>query len=136
MSTEDIEDDGPHTGDVQTEGNPGSETGPNNTTGEIRMSTPKSLISANQTDVFVQNQNTYGAAALSGIAVAAGHTAVVLVHTAEALTDETLAALFDGTGESAEILAQDNVPEAEGYSAALEGRLHVKYTRAAANSND
>lgn len=133
MSTEEIEDDGGHYGDIQNTGNTDDPaTEPNNTTGETKMSNPKSLISANQTEVFVQNQNTYGAAALSGIAVAAGHTAVLLVHTAEALTDAALAELFAGEGETAEILAQDNVPEAEGYTPALEGRLHVKYTKNAA----
>ncbi|MBR2695286.1 MAG: hypothetical protein IKE69_13870 [Thermoguttaceae bacterium] len=95
--------------------------------------TPKALISSNQNQVFVQNQNTYGAVPFN-TPLTGGHTAVIVVKTAEALTDETLAALFDGEGESAEIIAQDNVPAVEGYDAALDGRLHVKYAAAAASN--
>lgn len=95
--------------------------------------TPKALISSNQNEVFVQNQNTYGAVPFN-TPLAGGHTAVIVVKTAEALTAEALAALFDGEGESAEIIAQDNVPAIEGYDAALDGRLHVKYAAAAAQN--
>lgn len=93
------------------------------------MSTPKPLIRSNQNEVFVQNQNTFGSVPFTLTPVVAGHTALLLVQTATALTDAILAEKFaDETSDTCVIIAQDNLPSVTGYVGSADGRIHIKYT--------
>ena len=96
--------------------------------------TIKNLISTGQNDVFAQNQNTYGNVAWAVSPLAAGNAALVLIQSEDALTEEGLNTLL-GEGNTAQIIAQDDVPELEGYASSIEGRVHVKYAPAAASES-
>lgn len=86
----------------------------------------KHLLAGNQTDVFVSNQNTFGSVPFT-VPGEAGCLALILVKTSAALTDSDLATAFSGTGDVAQILAQDTVASVTGKQIEIEGRVHLKY---------